>query len=89
MWRTGIRRAKRGKTLKIDIKLEGDHVREVVISGDFSAYPEEAIDRLESALRDKRVAEIPHILRKFREEVELVGITYDDLVELILELVRR
>ncbi|MET1160113.1 MAG: lipoate protein ligase C-terminal domain-containing protein [Thermoprotei archaeon] len=87
VWKTGIRRVRGGKTLKIDLLVENGIVEDIVISGDFFAYPETVIDEIEDSIRGKSVSEAIDALRSFRDRVELVGISFKDLESLFIELI--
>lgn len=88
MRKTGVKRIRGGKTLKIDLELKGDRIVDIVISGDFFAHPEEAIDELERELKGSSIDDITFIVNKFRDRIELVGLSIDDILELLLELTR-
>lgn len=36
--------------IKVELKLEGNKISEILISGDFFMYPEDALEKLESSL---------------------------------------
>lgn len=73
-----------GKSVKVDVELGDDMViRDIVISGDFFAYPEEELERLEEALKGRRVTEAPEIIMGFRGRVTLLGAGLEDIIELI------
>ncbi len=86
VWKTGVKRIKGGKTLKIDLKTRNNYIEDIVISGDFFAYPEEVIDLIEEELRGKHLSEVDTIINKYRDRVELIGLTFDDIRILIHEL---
>lgn len=86
---SGIKRVSGGKTLKIDLRICGDRVEEIVISGDFFAYPEELIDELENSLNGIKIDEIPVVLNSFRDKIVFTGISFNDLLELINDILRK
>ncbi len=86
-WLSGIKRVRGGKTLKIDLRICGDEVREIVISGDFFAHPEEMVDKLEDSLRGSKIRDINDILESYRGKILFTGISFDDLVELINRII--
>ncbi len=88
-WVTGVKRIQGGKTVKVDIRVYNGVIEDIVISGDFFAYPEEAIDQLEEELKGKKIEDVDKVLNKYRDHIELVGLTFHDLASLIRELIRR
>ncbi len=45
-----------GKLVRVDFDVEGDRLRNVVVSGDFFLYPEEVIDDIRGALEGASAA---------------------------------
>ncbi len=72
-----------GKFLKITMDFNGE-INEVVITGDFFAHPEEAIDELQEDLRGVKAdeKEIRKVLEEFfsREGLRLYGISLEGLL---------
>jgi lipoate-protein ligase A len=64
-------------------------ILEVQLTGDFFAYPEEAVWRLEEALRGAPIGQVPARVAAALEGVKLVGCTPSDFVEAVLEAVKR
>ncbi|MFQ5885385.1 MAG: lipoate protein ligase C-terminal domain-containing protein [Thermoplasmata archaeon] len=77
-----------GKFLKITMDFNGE-IKEVVITGDFFAHPEEAIDELQETLKGVKAEgkEIRRVLEKFfsREGMHLYGISLEGLMIAFLE----
>lgn len=83
------RRCAGGKTVDVEVEAEGGVLRKVLISGDFFAYPEGALEELERAL-ENRGAEKGAILAAIREVgVEFLGVKPEELAEMILEAAER
>ena len=83
-----VKRSKAGKTLIVDVEFVGDRIAGIVISGDFFAYPEEVVEKLEEELRNKRVSEVGDFLKRHEGRVVLVGVTMNDIVEAIMDAYR-
>lgn len=77
-----------GKFLKIQMDFD-DEINEILITGDFFAHPEEAIDKLQEGLKGTRAdpVEIRKVLEEFfsKKEVRLYGISLEGLFSGILE----
>jgi len=81
-----VKRVAGGKTLKVDVRVCGIVVEDVVISGDFFAHPEEAVEEMERVLRGKTLREAPSVIESFKGLVELVGVSLEDLKSMFEEL---
>jgi len=81
-----VKRVAGGKTLKVDVRVCNSVVEDVVISGDFFAHPEEAVEEMERALRGRALREAPSVIDSFKGLVELVGASLEDLKSLFEEL---
>ena len=44
-----------GKLLKVSLEKEGNKIKKITINGDFFAYPEDCIEKIESELVGKEV----------------------------------
>lgn len=82
---SSIRRLSGGKTVKVDLEIVDEEIKEIVISGDFFLYPEEYIHTIESELRGKKISEVAKILSTFKDRVEVVGASIDEFVDVINE----
>ncbi len=81
-------RSKAGKTLQVSLSLREDgRIDKVVISGDFMVIPASAIDRLEESLTGAREEDVDVKVREGLKGVYLIGITRNDLISLIRELI--
>ena len=81
---TFIKRVPGGKTLQIDIDCN-ERINYVLISGDFFAYPEDFIDKLQEAITGKSISEaiktITFLYKKMKPE--LLGISIDDIIDVL------
>ncbi|HDN83155.1 MAG TPA: hypothetical protein ENG50_02185 [Candidatus Altiarchaeales archaeon] len=77
-----------GKLLKISAMVESDKIKDIKIHGDFFAYPEESIEKLEVGLKNIPLEEskIREILENSLREVELIGISKEDLLHVLMKL---
>lgn len=85
--REALKKVPGGKTVKVEVVVEGGVLRDVLISGDFFAYPPEAIEEMESSLRGVRAdpEAVERVVMSFRGKLQLVGISLEDIVELLRE----
>ena len=80
-----------GKLIKIflDYNLESNTISSIQISGDFFAYPEESIHKLEEQLKGKQIEknELYEIINSFVKEnkVEFIGINPESLTHAVME----
>lgn len=78
----------KGKFLKIFMDFD-DTINEIVITGDFFAHPEQAIDELQESLKGVKAdsGEIKKILKDFFEKkgVRMYGISFEGLYSGIIE----
>jgi len=80
-----VKRSSRGKTIKIDLTIDEENkvIKDIVVSGDFFAYPPEKLEELEDKLKNKHVSEVDRVIDGYRDILELVGASLDDLKELV------
>ena len=78
-----------GKTVKIELKIKDGIIEDVIISGDFFAYPLSLIEDIESELKGERAEfeNIKEVLEKFREKGKLIGISFNDLERLFEQII--
>jgi len=74
-----------GKMIKLDIKLTGNKISFIRITGDFFIHPEEAIVEIEKILTNARIHQVGEILKDYKKsnKVLFVGININDLVNII------
>ncbi len=79
------RRCSGGKTVDVEVAVEGGRISRVVISGDFFAYPEGALESLEASLRgiEPSVEEILGAIRA--SGIEFLGTSAEEVAEMISE----
>lgn len=82
---SSIKKVVGGKTVKVDLEVSGKTIVNAVISGDFFLYPEDAIHEIESSIRGRTVEEVVKEINRFRSSVEFLGITLDDLIQVIID----
>ena len=82
--RTFIKRVPGGKTLQIDIDCN-DRINYILISGDFFAYPEDFIDKLQEAITGKSISEAIKTISLLYKKIkpELLGISIDDIIDVL------
>ncbi len=81
-WGRSIIRSRAGKTLVIDLLVDGRGViRKCFISGDFFAYPETLINDIEKKLPGCRLGEALIKTRRLIEDSSLLGITPEDILD--------
>lgn len=86
-----VKRTSMGKTLKVDVIIgvsEGKIVK-MIISGDFFAYPPEALEELELEIRGKTVEEALKVIDRYGGRVKLVGASLQDVKQLIRQAVSQ
>jgi len=86
VYKSGIKRVKGGKTLKIDLDVESGIIKDIIISGDFFAYPMEAVDELENMLKGASVSNAIEIINCFRDRIVFIGLTIDDIIDLLRKI---
>lgn len=88
--REAVRRLGKGVVrVKVAVDPESGRVVEARVTGDFFAYPEDVVWRVEEALRGAPIAEVPARVAAAFEGAELVGCTPSDFVEAVLEAVEK
>jgi lipoate---protein ligase len=84
-----IYKVPQGKLLKISLESDNkQHIKDISISGDFFAYPEESIQKLEEVLKKSPLEKnqlftiISHFISS--NEVQFIGIDAESLTEGIM-----
>ncbi|MEM1983209.1 MAG: lipoate protein ligase C-terminal domain-containing protein [Sulfolobales archaeon] len=85
---SSIKRLSGGKTVKVDLEVINDLIKNVIISGDFFLYPEDYIHFIESRLRNVRINDVSKIMYEFKDSVEIVGASIDEFLEVINDAYR-
>ena len=82
------KRSNRGKTIEIGLITEKNIIKKFLIMGDFFAYPESAIDSIQSDVENVNdLLELRRVLSNIR--AELLGIAVDDIIELATSLYKE
>ncbi|WFO74710.1 hypothetical protein J4526_06410 [Desulfurococcaceae archaeon MEX13E-LK6-19] len=86
-----IKKTPGGKTLKIDITInpDEDKIIDIVISGDFFAYPPEKLEELEKQLQGKTLEDAMKTIDDYKKEIELVGTSLQDIKQLIEQAISK
>ena len=88
-----IYKVPQGKLLKISLEADDNQqiIKNIIISGDFFAYPEESIQRLEEILKDEKLEKnhLSTIISSFisSNDVQFIGINAEALTEGIMRCV--
>jgi len=83
----GEKKVKGGKLIKCEIEVEGRKIKEIKFTGDFFIHPEEMLEELEENLREKNIEEAEEIINSFFENIEGIGVTADDFIEVLKKAV--
>ncbi|MDK2384110.1 MAG: lipoate protein ligase C-terminal domain-containing protein [Candidatus Korarchaeota archaeon] len=79
-------RSRSGKTLEVILDVEEDRISQLVISGDFMAFPPQIIEELEKSLVGKKAEEVEGVVREVLKGTELIGVEIDEIIDTIREL---
>ena len=82
-----VSETKSGKYLKAMVMIRDNKIEELIINGDFFAFPEDAIDSLEDNAKGKTLEEVLKLIDEL--EVYLVGISKEDLKSVIKKAFER
>ncbi|MEM1753634.1 MAG: lipoate protein ligase C-terminal domain-containing protein, partial [Candidatus Methanomethylicaceae archaeon] len=64
----GIKKVEGGKLIKVKLLEEKGIIKDIKITGDFFAHPEEAIEELENILKNTPLIKVKENIKKFIEE---------------------
>ncbi|MBD3204703.1 hypothetical protein GF327_10510 [Candidatus Woesearchaeota archaeon] len=84
-----VTKKKEEKLLKIDLNFKNNKITDIKIKGDFFAYPEEAIEKLEKELIDCKLDsdsltdKIKYFMKK--NKVKLFGLSVESIAEGIMK----
>ncbi|MEM0363862.1 MAG: biotin/lipoate A/B protein ligase family protein [Sulfolobaceae archaeon] len=79
-----------GGLVRVQVKLlENKIIESVFISGDFFIEPKRAIYDLEARLKWSRIENIEEEIREWYKNVKIIGISADDLISLIREVLNK
>ncbi|MEM3402992.1 MAG: lipoate protein ligase C-terminal domain-containing protein [Nitrososphaeria archaeon] len=84
------KRVKSGKSIKVEIEMENERIKDFIISGDFFAYPLEQFEELQREVLENGTAEnITSIINEYKKKIEFTGINIQDIEDLILECLTK
>ena len=80
-----------GKYVKVEVELENGIVDDIIISGDFFAFPIEEFENFLNNIRGIKFnrEQIDNIFKKFADKIIFSGITFDDLREIFIQLLNK
>ena len=76
-----------GKMIRVEAEVCNGFLKNIVISGDFFAHPEHIIDEIEEELKGRSIREVLDIVEGYRDRVVFTGLSFDDLVLLLREII--
>ena len=84
---TALRKVPGGKTVKVEVWTKEGRIDKVLISGDFFAYPPEALEELEGALAGVEASPeaVRRVVETFKGKLRVVGASLDDIAELVIQ----
>lgn len=82
----GVYKNPNGKLVIIDTVLYNDKIVDLVISGDFFAHPEEAVEELENSLKGLMISDAERVLVEKASSIVLVGLEIKDLIKALNEM---
>jgi len=87
---SAVRKVPGGKTVKVEVQVEGGRIKKVVISGDFFAYPPEAVEELERALEGviAKPEAVRRVVKNFEGRLKIVGASLSDIADLLANLLK-
>jgi len=74
--------------IKVELEVEGDVIKNAIISGDFFAYPPEVIEEMEDKMRGRELSKVLEVIERYRDRVKLVGVKFEDLEELVRAIIK-
>lgn len=80
-----------GKYVKVEVEIENGIVDDIIISGDFFAFPIEEFENFLNNIRGIKFSQeqIDDIFKKFTDKIIFSGITFDDLREMFAQLLSK
>jgi lipoate-protein ligase A len=79
-------KVKNGKLIKCVLEIKDGRIKSIKFTGDFFMHPEEKIEELEERLKDVEFdkEKLEKLIFEFFEEVEIIGASGEDFVEVIM-----
>ena len=80
-----------GKYLKVELEVAKGRIVKLKISGDFFAYPSHLLDMLEKEVAGVRAERegVERLLETYKDKLEFVGVSFEDLKRLVLEALKE
>jgi len=82
-------RSAKGKTVGVELILKNDKILDILLHGDFFAYPPEIIDEVQNSLKNVDLACVEDVVRKVCSKGKLVGINVRDIIDVIFKAVKE
>ncbi|RLE71940.1 MAG: hypothetical protein DRJ45_02740 [Thermoprotei archaeon] len=75
-----------GKSVKIDLEIIDGKIVKFILSGDFFAFPNEKLEEMEKKIIGKSIDEAEKIINKYKYKINLIGISFNDILSLLNEI---
>ena len=73
--------------MKADVDYEGDRILAVKITGDFFIHPEDALERVEAALKGAAAGDVGGIISFELADAKLYGVDAKSMANVVLEAI--
>ena len=75
-----------GKSIKIDLEIIDGKIVKFILSGDFFAFPNEKLEEMEKKIIGKNIDEVEKIINEYKYKINLIGISFNDILSLLNEI---
>lgn len=75
-----------GKSIKIDLEIIDGKIVKFILSGDFFAFPNEKLEEMEKKIIGKNIDEAEKIINEYKYKINLIGISFNDILSLLNEI---
>lgn len=75
-----------GKSVKIDLEIIDGKIVKFILSGDFFAFPNERLEEMEKKIIGKNIDEVEKIINEYKYKINLIGISFNDILSLLNEI---
>jgi len=75
-----------GKSIKIDLEIIDGKIVKFILSGDFFAFPNEKLEEMEKKIIGKSIDEVEKIINEYKYKINLIGISFNDILSLLNEI---
>ena len=81
-------KVKDGKTVKIEIGIEDNVIKSMIISGDFFAYPVEEFERFQRSFEEMTASRenLHRLIEVFQNRITLSGISFKTVEGILIRL---